>query len=199
MDRRYLAAIAGTAIVLAAVFAWADRSGEGPRGPDVPPHVLRGLVEGSRPGPVAPGMHTEVRGLEARLEDAPADTAALRRLATLLQDGHRAVEAVPYWRRLVTIDPEDRQAWLDLAVCAAAARDWAEAEDASRSLLARRPGDLEAMYNLGAVRATVGDPVEARRWWTKVADQDADPALAHRALESLARLEGISTRIPAGR
>jgi Flp pilus assembly protein TadD len=176
------------AVVVAVVVYTRSRQGE-ERRVDVPPEVLEAL---RGPGPVAPGFHQETEALKARLAGSPADTAALRRLATLLQDAHQPQEAAQYWRRLLAISPDDRQAWLDLAHCAAETGDWPGSEQAMRSLLERHPDDLEAMYNLGAIRANAGDTAGARAWWRRVADQDEDPVLARQAEASLARIAGAA-------
>ncbi len=183
MRRIWLVLIPAAGAVALVAFLQARSKEE--RRVDVPSEMLD-VLRG--PGPVAPSFHQETEALRARLADAPADTAALRRLATLLQDAHQPAEAAQYWRRLLAISPDDRQAWLDLAHSAAATGDWRGAEDATRSLLERYPGDFYAMYNLGAIRANAGDTSAAREWWDRVAEQKEDPALADRAEESLVRL-----------
>lgn len=140
-------------------------------------------------GAVSPGFHHKIAALEARVAEAPNDTAALTQLAGLLQDAHRPAEALSYYQRLVELDRQNRQAWFDLANCHAELAQWNEALLASEKLLAISPNDPQVMYNLGAINANLANFKDARVWWTKVEKGQAiDPDLAKKATLALKQL-----------
>ena len=146
---------------------------------------------------VAPAFHAQLRTLEARIEEAPRDTAALLQLARLHQDAHQLDEAADTYERLLAIAPDHRQAHLDLALVYAEGGRPDDARRATEALLARHPDDPAGRYNLGALDANAGDLDAARRVWTGVAAQTSDPALAEQARASLAQLDPLPASAPA--
>lgn len=190
MKRTILIAAIGLA-ALAAFFLAIQRIRK-PTTSGPPPQVLEmvrgGALSASEPGPVSGEFRHEMAILEDRLEKDPADTEALQRSAVLLQDAHQPAEAVARYRRLLEIEPRNRQAWLDLANVAAETGDWTAALDASRGLLDHYPDDPEGLWNLGAIHANQGRMDEARAAWERASAQTADPAIAAKAVEALQRI-----------
>lgn len=137
---------------------------------------------------VSDAYRTEVAVLHRQLATMPADTVALRRLGRLLQDAHQPAEAASLYRRYLVLQQHSREVWLDLIGAYATAGQWDSARVAASALLALRPDDPTAMYNLGAIHANMGDANAARTWWTRVQDQGTDETLAARAEASLQRL-----------
>lgn len=180
-----LVALAIGALVL---YARAGPSTAGADGELVHPAAAGGRDARRAPGPLLPGFSWKVDSLRLRLRDVPDDLAALERLGRLWQDAHRPGEAVDPYRRYLALNPMNRQVWLDLANCYAALGEWEAAGEASEALLALYPGDPAAMYNAGAVQATLGRREEADRWWRRVEGQTRDPELAARARAALADL-----------
>ena len=133
-------------------------------------------------------IHLQIFALKEHLADAPADTVKLSQLARLLHDAHQFQEAALYYNRLLEHNPENTQGWLDLANVYAALNDWEGAIHASKSLLAVRPDNPSAMYNLGAIYANQSQMNEAISWWVKVRDQQSNPALSIQAGENLRKV-----------
>lgn len=181
-------------VALIAVFQWVRR----PSAPAPPPQVLEMISEralaSSEPGPVSGEFRHEMAILEDRLAKDPADAEALLRSAVLLQDAHQPAEAAGRYRRLLAIDPRNRQAWLDLANVAAEAGDADGALAATEGLLTAFPDDPEGLWNLGAIHANAGRPEEARAAWRRAAGQTADPEIARRAAEALEQIGDAAGR-----
>jgi tetratricopeptide (TPR) repeat protein len=156
--------------------------------------ISEGTLESSEPGPVSGEFRHEMAILEDRLAEDPADTDALLRSAVLLQDAHQPAEAAQRYRRLLAIDPRNRQAWLDLANVAAEAGDWPGALEATEGLLAAFPDDPEGLWNLGAIHANQNRTEEARAAWRRAAEQTADPEIAGRAADALERIGDAAQR-----
>ncbi|MDX1530198.1 MAG: tetratricopeptide repeat protein [Rhodothermales bacterium] len=146
---------------------------------------------------VDPSFHGQIMALKAQVAQRPDDADALRQLAGLLHDAHQLDEAAAHYARYLALAPNDRQAWLDLANAYGALEAWDDAEAASRRMLERFPNDPSALYNLGAITANAGRYDEARTWWERVRDQQADAALAAQAEGSLRQLAALEARPPS--
>lgn len=174
--------------------------------------ALAGAVLATRAGKAAgpaatPSPHTAVAGFEPsaqnvsqelmsrlhsltkRVESDPADTASLLELARLLHDAHRPEEAVRHYTRYLELNPDNREAWFDLADVHGRSGDWPAARGVMESLLRRRPDDGAALYNLGVIEAQLDNVPAARGWWEKAAAQTGSPESAGKAREALAGLE----------
>jgi len=137
------------------------------------------------------GVEAQIHALTASAVDEGTDPQALLRLARLQHDGHDPDAAADTYERYLELRPEDRQVWLDLANALAAAGRWGDALSASQRLLQIVPDDPAALYNLGAVQATLGRIDEAKTAWHAVM-AGPDPDLARLAVESLERLRAES-------
>ena len=140
---------------------------------------------------VTPSFHVEMEALKESLEETPADTTALLRMARLKQDGHQTEEAIAYYERYLDLRPEGRQAWLDLARSYGQMARWAEALTATQALLRHFPEDPAGLYNLGAIHANMGNSVEARTAWERVVGQDRDVEMRAMAEGALKRLSSM--------
>lgn len=139
-------------------------------------------------GNVSHGLRVEIAALEARLDSAPGDTAALARLGSLLGRAHQPAAAIPYLERYAAINPGNRELWLQLATSYGDLGNWGMALEVTMATLARWPDDPAAMYNAGAIHANRGDYELAESWWERVRVQGADSGLAELAVASLSRL-----------
>ncbi len=118
-------------------------------------------------GDLAASFTQRVRALEDHLESAPDNRAVHLELARLLHDGHRTREAIPHYVRAVALDPDEPQAYFDLAAAHGELGEWDRAGSVLEERLARAPDDAVAMYDLGAVLANRGDARGAREWWAR--------------------------------
>jgi tetratricopeptide (TPR) repeat protein len=98
-------------------------------------------------------------------------------------------EAAPYLERYLERDPDNLEAHLGLARCAAARGDLAAARTRLRAILAEAPRHAEAALLLGTVEADAGQDDEALRW-LRVAEREGADALAvtHQLAQALRRL-----------
>jgi tetratricopeptide (TPR) repeat protein len=195
--RKAILAVAGGLLVVAALVVTVQRIRR-PSGSAPPPQVLDVISDGalatSEPGPVSGEFRHEMAVLEDRLGKDPADPEALLRSAVLLQDAHQPAEAAERYRRLLVVDPANRQAWLDLANVSVEAGDTAGALAATEGLLAEFPDDPEGLWNLGAIQANRGRIEEARAAWRRASEQTADPAIAGRAAGALEQIADAAER-----
>jgi Flp pilus assembly protein TadD len=66
----------------------------------------------------------------------------------------------------------------------------AAAEEQNREVLHLKPGQPDALYNLGAIAANRGETLEARQYWMSAAASGRTSDAAVKALEGIQRLQG---------
>ncbi len=137
---------------------------------------------------VSHDYRVRVARLRAQIEKEPNDSTALISLASLQQDAHKVAEAAANYERYLALNPESRQAWLDLANCYAQMKEWQKAEKTILRMLEHHSDDPAGMYNLGAVYANMGRTDEAVSWWKKTQKQQIDAELSSKAAAALIQI-----------
>lgn len=130
------------------------------------------------------------RSLVAAVTAAPEDTLAIRELANFYHDAHKFEQAIELYQRYLAIAPLARQQLMDLANCFGSIGDWASALSSTESIIEKWPDDMEAWYNLGAIHANNGSPVDAARAWHHILDSGTDSSMVELARNSLSQLTG---------
>lgn len=139
-------------------------------------------------GPVSHDFWVRVDSLKRILSDRPDDNATRLVLARQLHDAHRVEAAIEHYREYLGRSPDDKQVYFDLAKAHGALGHWDEAAGTMENLLEKQPGDVSAMYNLGAIEANRGRPAEAVSWWKRVSAETEDSQLVAQAETALRRL-----------
>lgn len=130
-----------------------------------------------------------VEQLRTYVESNPQDTTHLLRLARMYHDGHHPESAAFYYEKLLTLNPANRQVWLDLANCYAESMQWEKALETTEIMLKHFPGDGEALYNLGAVYANMGNRMKASEVWTNLLNRESRSDIHQLAELSLEKLK----------
>jgi tetratricopeptide (TPR) repeat protein len=125
----------------------------------------------------------------AALAENPDDPALLRAA------GRASFElglddAVPHLSRVTELEPDDAEAWHDLAVALINEGRLEEASEAFRKALSLRPDDARALVNLGHTAYALGQLDEALEHLRNAAKQEPDNLSALRALVQIYRREG---------
>ncbi len=111
---------------------------------------------------------SRVEDLKKSIEANPRNVYHLAVLARLLMDGHQAADAIPYFERAVRIQPKNDSLLLDLSVCYSIVKNYDASLTVTGRLLSQDPANLTALYNQGALLATLGKSDEAARSWKKI-------------------------------
>jgi tetratricopeptide (TPR) repeat protein len=125
----------------------------------------------------------------AALTDHPDDPGLLR-LAGRASFELGLDDAVMHLSRVTTLEPEDAEAWHDLAVALVNEGRMGDASDAFRNALRLRPDDARALVNLGHTAYALGQSAEAVEHLRDAAKQEPDNLSALRALVQIHRREG---------
>ena len=110
----------------------------------------------------------QVERLRLAVEKPPDNVFHLTMLARLLMDGHKAGDAIPYFEQAVRVQPKNDSLLLDLSVCYSIAKNYAAALSTTDRLLQHNAANLTALYNKGALLATLGKTADAGRVWKKI-------------------------------
>jgi tetratricopeptide (TPR) repeat protein len=130
----------------------------------------------------------KLAGLEQAVNENPRDTIALRNYADYLAASHKMNEAIPYYQKILDINPKRADIRFSLAVIYFSKQDFEKCKKENENVLSFDPQNQMAFYNLGAVAATQGLKDKAKEYWNKVISIDANTETAQLAKESLSKL-----------
>ena len=126
--------------------------------------------------------------LENAVNENPSDTIALRQYADYLTASHKMNEAIPYYNKIIEINPRRADIRFSLAIIYFNKQDFAKCKEENEMVLSFDPQNQMALYNLGAIAATQGKIAEAKEYWNKVVSIDSESETASLAKESLSKL-----------
>lgn len=127
--------------------------------------------------------------LRKKIAAAPAkDTTDVFVLARMLTDAHQVAEAMPLWERYSAAAPKNIPVLMELANVYYELSAFEKALDATRRILKIEPANTMAMYNLGAIYATMEKKAEARKAWDELMKKYPDSDDAKRAKEMMSQL-----------
>jgi tetratricopeptide (TPR) repeat protein len=147
------------------------------------------------PGGNTPGKENvseEYRKKLAELKEAvdsdPSDTLAMRNYADFLAASHKMNEAIPYYEKILEVNPKRADIYFSLALIYYNKQDFLKCEEANIKVLSFEPKNQMALYNLGAIAATQGKKDKAKEFWNKVISINAQSETGKLAQESLSKL-----------
>jgi len=126
--------------------------------------------------------------LEKDVNENPTDTVKLRNYADFLAASHKMNEAIPYYEKILEINPKRADVRFALAVIYYNKQDFAKCENENKKVLTFDPKNQMALYNLGAIAATQGRKDKAKEFWNEVISIDAKSETGMLAQESLSKL-----------
>lgn len=131
-------------------------------------------------------------GFEALLVDDPQNNFLKNKLAMTLMTTETPMAGVQMLREVLSDDPENREAILNLGLLAIRSGQYDRAEERFVRLLELDSSDYEAMFYYGVSLSDGGKPDEAKAVFEKlISNSDADPALKATASSLIKELENI--------
>jgi tetratricopeptide (TPR) repeat protein len=116
--------------------------------------------------------HGDVGRLASAARLNPYDSGTYYRLAQAESAAGEANKAVDALHRAVAANPQNPSLAQALVRRLIEADRLGEAYAASQALLARWPGDVDALVNAGVLAWRLGDEAAAERWWRRALEQD---------------------------
>jgi tetratricopeptide (TPR) repeat protein len=135
-----------------------------------------------------PNPAHERAALEEQLKKNPDHAPILLRLAELEREAGNIAGAIPYLRQVLDKDPKNLDARLELGRALYETNDIAGALKETQRLLADHHGQVDGLYNLGAIYANQNKPDLARQYWMQAVKQDPQSDSGKRAKDGLAKL-----------
>jgi len=126
--------------------------------------------------------------LENTVKENPSDTIALRQYADYLTASHKMDEAIPYYNKILELNPKRADIHFSLAIIYFNKQNFKQCKNENTEVLKFDPENQMALYNLGAVAATQEKKEEAKEYWNKVISIDSHTETANLARESLSKL-----------
>lgn len=130
----------------------------------------------------------KLAGLKETVDNNPSDTLAMREYADFLSASHKMNEAIPYYQKILEINPKRSDIYFSLAVIYFNKQDYKKCEDENNKVLTFDPKNQMALYNLGAIAATQGKKDKAKKFWNEVIKINSGSETGKLAQESLSKL-----------
>ena len=130
----------------------------------------------------------KLAGLKQAVDNNPSDTLAMREYADFLSASHKMNEAISYYEKILEISPNRADIRFSLAVIYFNMQDYQKCEDENNKVLTFDPKNQMALYNLGAIAATLGNREKAKEYWNNVISINAQSETGQLAKESLTKL-----------
>ena len=139
----------------------ADEQGSSGAGmpPGMPPAGAAGAA-GSAP-PLPASDQEKLTKLKELVDRQPFNVMHVTGLANELYDAGRFDEAVPYYRRVVALDPANADLRVDLATCLYSTHKTPDAISELDTVLSANPRHANALYNRGVMESSMGNNEEA--------------------------------------
>jgi cytochrome c-type biogenesis protein CcmH/NrfG len=138
---------------------------------------------------VTPSFTQQVSELKASIEKNPSNAAHIITLAQLLMDGHQNKEAIAYFEKAALIQPSNDSILLDLAVCYFNEKQYDRSMQATERILRMMKDHPRALYNKGAILATLEKKEEAAAVWKRLVQVAPNSEEAHSVVGHLPALE----------
>jgi tetratricopeptide (TPR) repeat protein len=138
---------------------------------------------------VSESFKHELSNLKEAVEKNPNDTAAIKSYADLLAASHKPQESIPLYERILKKDSKRTDVLFSLSFIYYNSGDFKKAEDETNKILHLDKNNVQALYNLGAISASNGNPDEAKLIWSKLIKEYPNSDLSTMAKESLNKLK----------
>jgi Flp pilus assembly protein TadD len=144
-----------------------------------------------KPAPVgADNPEHELKELAVQLQKKPGHTPVLLRMAQLEREKGALDDAAGHLRDAVKGEPSSQDAHLELGRLLYERNDVNGAIAETERVLALNPKHVDALYNLGAIYANLGNAERARSYWSKAVAADPVAESSRKAQDGLKKLSG---------
>lgn len=137
---------------------------------------------------VSEEYNKKLADLKDAVDKNPDDTLAMRNYADFLSASHKMNEAIPYYEKILVINPKRADIYFSLALIYYNKQDLLKCEEVNNKVLSFDPKNQMALYNLGAIAATQGKKEKAKEFWNRVISINSDSETGKLAQESISKL-----------
>ncbi len=123
----------------------------------------------------------DIQAAQSRVDSEPNSAETNTHLANLLFDSGRFQEAIPYYKKSLSIDANNPDVTVDLGVCYFNLNDMQEAKSHFQKALAIAPDHINGLYNMGVVSVQLGEVNELIQYWSRLREVAPNSEQAVRA------------------
>ena len=139
---------------------------------------------------IADNPEHELKELAVQLQRKPGHMPVLLRMAQLEREKGSLDDAAGYLRDAIKSEPTSQDAHLELGRLLYERNDVSGAIAETEKVLELNPNQVDALYNMGAIYANLGNTQRARTYWLKAASSNPTAESAGKAREGLKKLGG---------
>lgn len=137
---------------------------------------------------VMPSIKQHMDELKKAVDEHPRDTLKIREYADFLSDAHMDDQALSNYQKILKVNPRRIDVLSSMVYLYFDKNDLVNAKNVLNKILSIDRNNLDAIYNLGAVSANMGDKAKARQLWTRIINEFPKSQLAQKAKDSIAQL-----------
>lgn len=130
----------------------------------------------------------ELKELAVELERKPGHPPILLRMAQIERDKGKFDDAAGHLREAVKSEPSNQDAHLELGRLLYERNDVNGAIAETEKVLELNPKHVDALYNMGAIYANLGDTARAKSYWSRAVAADPASESSRKAREGLTKL-----------
>lgn len=130
----------------------------------------------------------ELKELAVQLQKKPGHMPVLLRMAQLEREKGAMDDAAGHLRDAIKSEPANQDAHLELGRLLYERNDVSGAIAETEKVLELNPKQVDALYNLGAIYANLGNTDRARSYWQKAVAVDASSDSGRKARQGLTKL-----------
>lgn len=147
----------------------------------------------SKPAPLtANSPEHELKELAVQLQKKPGHMPVLLRMAQLEREKGALDDAAGHLQEAIKNEPTSQDAHLELGRLLYERNDVTGAIAETEKVLVLNPNQVDALYNMGAIYANLGNRERARSYWSRAVATDPASDSARKARDGLMRLGGGS-------
>jgi len=136
---------------------------------------------------VSEAFRIKLHELEMKFKSKPDNVEIAEELADLYLASHqenKAIQVYEKFRNKLSIE-----SLFNLTLAYYNLKNLEKAEDVTIYILRKKPNDYKAIFNLGSIRASMGDKEQAKKYWSEVINRFPQTEEAKKAQELLALLK----------
>ncbi|MCP5063685.1 MAG: tetratricopeptide repeat protein [Ignavibacteriae bacterium] len=126
--------------------------------------------------------------LEKEFNSGLTDTVKMLELANMLTAGHQIEKGIIYYNKILEIDSSREDVLLQLAFVHSNLGEFSKAIDVTEKMLKINPTNKIALYNMGALNATIGKKDLAKSFWQDIINKYPNSEFAEKAERSIKKL-----------
>lgn len=127
--------------------------------------------------------------LKKVVDENPNDTLKIREYADFLTAAHRQMDAIEYYEKILKVNPKRTDIYFSLSFIYFNNQNFTKAEELTNRILSFDKKNVQAVYNLGAISASLGNKEKAKKIWENLLSEYPNSEVTELTKTSLSQLK----------